>query len=473
MAYTYDPAGDELRLKRKRLLAEQLAAQVWQPYNKLIDAGAFKVANWGDAVGQLAKAWASRQADRDLTADEANTLSAQREYETGKTKEYMDASRGAPIDSGARDDMSPEPSTTRSRPDFTRALAVAMNSKVPGLMKLAEEERKSREQYLRVPGATVASRSAAYDSGDPTQLVGDPKIQNVNGQIVATDESGANPRVTGDFGDKWESMPSPTGAPPGQLFQRNTRTGKVDTAGGSGTTVNVGDKRENIVFGARVKGLETTMPDAQKALQTYSSMQQALPLVAQAQTGAGADLILQGRKWLKLFGVSDDEIGKISNTEQLRSRMARLVYDEIKNLGSGTGLSDADREFAQNASLSTLELDPRALEAGVRIAMAKSLNTYQTHQANLDATIKAFPNEASALTVYSVPDSTGGDPTTLGLTRGQGGLWTAGNVPTVQKAAPAASTATPAAAAVAKPAGWSDEKWQRYLFLKKQAESGQ
>lgn len=66
-------------------------------------------------------------------------------------------------------------------------------------------------------------------------------------------------------------------------------------------------------------------------------------------TGAGADMRLSLGKALNLVGASDAET--IANTETLATSMAQNTLDAIKasGLGSGTGFSNADRDFLEKA----------------------------------------------------------------------------------------------------------------------------
>lgn len=422
MPYSYDPATDAERLRRKRELAKRMSERVWAQYSPLIDAGAFKVANWGDAIGRLAQAWSARDAERDLREDEDTTARNQRDYETARAQEYFDASRGKVIDSGARDDMSPEPATTRTKPDMTQALAIAMNSKVPALMRLAEQERASREAYLKTPGASVASRTEAWQTGDPTRMQEEPKFQSVNGQLIRTD--GGVPQPVLDARTKTEQIPPPPGSPEGLIWERD-ETGKTTAVGKqqpNQVNVNTAGPFGKTLFEGQVKKLNEKQPEVEKAARSYTLMRDALKYIPAAFTGAGANVLLEAKKWLKLVGLTDDAVGQINNSEQLRSVLGELVFKNIKNLGNGTGLSDSDREFANKVSLADLRNDPKALEYAIQLAQADALNTFISYQTMLGKTIEAFPEEANRLTMLNMPDpATNMEP--VGIKRTANGYW--------------------------------------------------
>lgn len=74
-------------------------------------------------------------------------------------------------------------------------------------------------------------------------------------------------------------------------------------------------------------------------------------------TGAGADYRLALGKALNLVGASDAET--IANTETLSTSLARNTLDAIKasGLGSGSGFSNADRDFLEKAAGGKINLE--------------------------------------------------------------------------------------------------------------------
>lgn len=83
------------------------------------------------------------------------------------------------------------------------------------------------------------------------------------------------------------------------------------------------------------------------AVQSKEIIDQGLALVnAGIYTGSAANIKLVFNKWLQEAGV---KVGNttVANTEAYAGLMGLQVGKIIKNFGSGTGLSDADREFAE------------------------------------------------------------------------------------------------------------------------------
>lgn len=98
--------------------------------------------------------------------------------------------------------------------------------------------------------------------------------------------------------------------------------------------------------------------------------------------GQGADIRLGMAKVGALLGVDPSAV---QNTETFRSAVAPIVLSTVKGLGAGSGISNADREFAEKAAGGNINLDPgsirRLLDIGKRAADA----TISEHNRTVDA----------------------------------------------------------------------------------------
>jgi soluble lytic murein transglycosylase-like protein len=109
-----------------------------------------------------------------------------------------------------------------------------------------------------------------------------------------------------------------------------------------------------------------------------------------AITGALADQRLGLQKLGALFGLSPDQV---ANTETFQATMGGVVLDLVKGLGSGSGISNADRDYAERVAGGRIGLDEtsirRLLDIGERAARAriKGVNT------DADRLMKAQPDE--------------------------------------------------------------------------------
>jgi hypothetical protein len=120
---------------------------------------------------------------------------------------------------------------------------------------------------------------------------------------------------------------------------------------------------------------------AQDAADLINVTNQGLQLLDQgAITGAGSGAKVAAIKWAQTLGVpvDGDIVAAANNTETYRSIMAKAVGKVIKNFGSGTGLSDADRQYAERLAGGDTNLNEpairRILAAGTKQAQERITN---------------------------------------------------------------------------------------------------
>jgi len=156
-------------------------------------------------------------------------------------------------------------------------------------------------------------------------------------------------------------------------------------AGGNGPLVNIQNSPEGGMFAGMPKDVREEMfkrqGEAQDAADLIGVTNQGLQLLDQgAITGAGSGTKIATIKWAQALGVpvDDDIASAANNTETYRSIMAKAVGKVIKNFGSGTGLSDADRQYAERLAGGDTTLNEpairRILAAGVKSAKSKISN---------------------------------------------------------------------------------------------------
>ena len=113
-----------------------------------------------------------------------------------------------------------------------------------------------------------------------------------------------------------------------------------------------------------MKRLDTQYTDATKAVQSLDAIHQARELLsAGIRSGTAATLRQNiGRALDTLLGRQTDEQSLTSNTDAYVANAGRLVGQVIRAFGSGTGLSDADRQYAAQIAGGSIELTQGALK---------------------------------------------------------------------------------------------------------------
>ena len=101
---------------------------------------------------------------------------------------------------------------------------------------------------------------------------------------------------------------------------------------------------------------------AKKAADALGSIKRTLPTVDNMFTGAGAETKLNISRYARTFGIDVVDPDRIADTEAYIAESGRRVAEYITNLGAGTGLSDADREYAERVVAGNITTDKEALK---------------------------------------------------------------------------------------------------------------
>ncbi len=138
----------------------------------------------------------------------------------------------------------------------------------------------------------------------------------------------------------------------------------------------------------QASGLTERGKVAREARLSMMSNAEALKVLKQgAITGFGADFRLGFGKMLQLAGVSFVE-DPVANTDAFVASMAGNVGRLIKQFGAGTGLSDADREFATKMAGGQITLTQKAIERIVDINNRASAGVIKDYNREVDEMMK-------------------------------------------------------------------------------------
>ena len=170
---------------------------------------------------------------------------------------------------------------------------------------------------------------------------------------------------------------------------------------GKGTRVNVGVKlpaqekafEEKLGEGQAKKILEDKekAEDARDMLSTVTIGRNILK--SGAITGAGADFFVGLNQALKTAGVDFGYADASANSQAYSANMAQNVGKLIKLFGAGTGLSDADRAYAEKMAGGKIALDRKALEKILDITERASRNVIKRHNKNVKGIKTNIPLE--------------------------------------------------------------------------------
>ena len=120
--------------------------------------------------------------------------------------------------------------------------------------------------------------------------------------------------------------------------------------------------------------------NAKLAADALGSVNRTLPTIDNMFTGAGAELKLNIARYTRAFGVDVVDPSTITDTEAYVAESGRRVAQYITNLGAGTGLSDADREYAEKVVAGNITVDKEALKRLLGVIKASSQRTITNYR---------------------------------------------------------------------------------------------
>tara|TARA_R110000772_G_C13310278_1_gene440216 strand:- start:7548 stop:9359 length:1812 start_codon:yes stop_codon:yes gene_type:complete len=143
------------------------------------------------------------------------------------------------------------------------------------------------------------------------------------------------------------------------------------------------------------KRVDDELITARENVINYDNATRSLELIDQGiRAGSLATVRQESVRFMAdILGYEDAEI---ADTDEFAARMGLEVAQQIKAFGSGTGLSDADREFAQNIVGGNVKLDPEALRRLVFLRTKVSRRAVENYNRDRDAFVDGVPRLAQS-----------------------------------------------------------------------------
>jgi hypothetical protein len=253
-----------------------------------------------------------------------------------------------------------------------------------------------------------------------------PKAQLVDGQIVTTvpvfdggslTGYSANAEPVGGFTpkdkDPWSGV-TPSQYTPESLaaYKTTVDSGKPDRsvlrvnpkqtaeAGASKIINSMGNTAVEELVKGQAKKLNDAQVAAEQAVDSIRVIHTArAALDSGAFTGIGAKVALNFGRALSQIGFKAAE-DPVANTQAYAANAGNLVGQVIKQFGSGTGLSDADRQYAERIAAGDITMDEKSLRKLLDINERASrvlLDRYNEKARGVDAhpTMKEVPYKFS------------------------------------------------------------------------------
>lgn len=396
----YGPESVRMQqLARNRKLTESLLMQSLAPQQGQMVSGRYVSPGILGALGSLAGVIIG---SRRLDSMDKEQVDIDKQYRSGLSdamKSFMEKSSGRPgetlNDQQAGDLLSNNVAPVLREPvapNKTGAVMEGVASDYGPIRSLAQSMLKTQDKpalgqkdILSLSGFSPDSRlAAALAGGDISALKPEGKEHVINGQILSRLPDGSNGyKVVADARERFGPV-GPVGSD-GLVGQVSNQTGQVHFAP-RGVSVNVdasgkpaADEFQKSLSKKRAEIIERSYDKASGSAPILASLNDATnSLDAGVKSGQFADVKLALAKIGKAFGLSDDP--EIANTETYKAAVAQQVAAYVKNLGSGSGISNADLTFAQKASGSDVNLDDASLRRLIDMAKVGAVNNIMAHK---------------------------------------------------------------------------------------------
>lgn len=127
-----------------------------------------------------------------------------------------------------------------------------------------------------------------------------------------------------------------------------------------------------------------TASTAANSLRTYGEAQKLLD--AGVITGTGANWRVSLTRALNTIGIGDGI--NVANTEAFIATMGRVTLDLVKQLGAGTSISNADRDFAEKVAGGNITMSEDGIRKLFDINRRASVEAIQRHNALVEPVLK-------------------------------------------------------------------------------------
>ena len=159
------------------------------------------------------------------------------------------------------------------------------------------------------------------------------------------------------------------------------------------------------IMGKGVERLSDGLDAANKAVTSVESIDTSLKNLDNMYSGYGATFRMDVARAARVAGIDISAADQIENTQEYAALAGARVADYITNLGAGTGLSDADREFAQKVVAGDIGMSTetmRRLLTTIRKQNVRTINQYNTLRSTVED--KLTGSEKAAMAFYPLVD---------------------------------------------------------------------
>lgn len=294
--------------------------------------------------------------------------------------------------------------------DFNRLYgslaAQGMGTAIPGIQKSQADIAKTRAEGEKISGETITNRMKYWRDSIPTDpamapnwvagVYSDPVVAPILRQIGTADQViktiPKDPAEYQQWAQKWSMgaqefnkamMPYITPKSKEVMEQELAKAAAGKTSVNVG--VSTGKKFGETVGEQAGKELGDMAKEAQAAVRIQNSSRLLQPLLDNPDfiSGTLGDARLAVAKALGLPGAEETQTYFAGIGDQVAAR--------VKAFGSGTGISDADRKFAEKIAGGSIELTPQAIRRIVKINNETAANSIKAYNERREFLAKKNP----------------------------------------------------------------------------------
>jgi hypothetical protein len=168
-------------------------------------------------------------------------------------------------------------------------------------------------------------------------------------------------------------------------------------------------KNENIAYTDLIKRKSTIINPILDAQPTLMALKDILAKTGKdgMLTGAFANLELTTKSALNATGLTDFK--DVAQTQAYLGASGRLVAQAVSAFGAGTGISDADRKYAQGIVGGNITLDKAALKRLVDLYEKGTASQIRNYNADVHSAFGDKPNDFSYRSLYLTPERISGN----------------------------------------------------------------
>lgn len=266
---------------------------------------------------------------------------------------------------------------------MTNALAPAPAAAPSNAMNLSDMRNRINQAYSIGTPEALAWAKAREDEMKPMTVSPSATVFQ-GGQSVFTAPAAPTPRPT-----KVEEYNFAKSAAGGGFTGSYADFIKMEKAAGAARTDIKLPPQQGAFEGELGKGQAKSIIDNRAAAQDAASIIETVNtgrdiLKGGVITGAGADFLVNFNQALKTAGVDFGYADASANSQAYAANMAQNVGKIIKQFGAGTGLSDADRQYAEKMAGGKITLDAKALNKILDINERAARNVITRHNKDVE-----------------------------------------------------------------------------------------